>query len=429
MKSKRISLFTLVFSLVFILSSCGSLGVKQIDENKEASVETTAETTTEEVTTIETTTMTTTAPEPVVKEVKLSFVGDILPHIPVLWKQDKGDEFDFEPCFKYVNGIIADADYAVCNLETTLSGKDGGRNWGDMYKGYCGYPTFNSPESLAGDLKAAGFDMCLNANNHSLDGDMSGMFNTIDEVEKAGLDHTGTRKNKDEKNYIIKEINGMRVAFINYTYAMNGFMPSEEDDYSINHLGNYDEARIDAMIENISEMVNEGADVNIACVHIGVEYGLYPDDFYQKRIMDRMLDTGIDIIIGDHSHTLQPFEVLERNGEQKIIAYSMGNFLSNQMFYRLNRPTDFGGIVSIDIEQVDDGKPVFKEFSFTPTYCFVTEDNYYMVPIFDVPEDAPINDYDLGRMSIFNTEVFPRLTSMMKEEGAIDGEKIKWVLQ
>ncbi len=372
---------------------------------------------------------TTTEAEIVVKTANLAFVGDILPHTPVIRLVDTGDDYDFTPCFNYVSEQIAGNDYSVCNLETTLAGAGKGRNLGYTYEGYSGYPTFNSPSVLARDLKKVGFDLLLNANNHSLDSYESGIFSTINAIEENGLDHIGTRKFESDKTYLLKSINGIDFAFTNYTYGMNGFNLSAENAFAVNHWNNYDDSYIEEMLKNIEQMVAENADINIACLHFGVEYGLLPDEKTQKEIANKLFDAGIDLIIGDHSHTLQPFEVIERGGEKKFIIYSLGNFLSNQIYTLVNQPGDFGGILELEIEKINDDKAELTSFAFTPTYCLVRSDNHYILPVMVLPKDFSLTNYDYNRLEHFKTVILPRITSLIAMDYQVDGQRLVYDLK
>ena len=123
--------------------------------------------------------------------------------------------YDFKPCFSYVKEQISNADLAIANLELTLPGKPP----------YTGYPQFRSPESLANDLLDTGFDLLVTANNHSNDGHLLGVTNTLDVLDRVGLQHTGTFRNAAERTalYPLMVYEGdARIVFLNYTYGTNG---------------------------------------------------------------------------------------------------------------------------------------------------------------------------------------------------------------
>ena len=121
-------------------------------------------------------------PQP--ESIKLLFLGDVMVHTPQLTKAESSIGYDFKPCFRYVKPIISSVDYAVANLETTLT---------DIPP-YTGYPRFRSPSQMADALADAGVDMVTTANNHTLDNDAEGVLSTIAISHRAGLEVIGTSR-------------------------------------------------------------------------------------------------------------------------------------------------------------------------------------------------------------------------------------------
>ena len=137
--------------------------------------------------------------------------GDLMTHLPIVRSGAEGTGYSFEYIFQHVSPYIASADYAVVNLETTLAGTDG--------KEYTGYPKFNAPDAIAPSAYHVGFDMMLTANNHCYDYGTPGLLRTLDVIEQAGLDTLGTISSVEETRYTVKDINGIRIGMVNYTYA------------------------------------------------------------------------------------------------------------------------------------------------------------------------------------------------------------------
>ena len=128
--------------------------------------------------------------------VNMAVVGDVMCHTTNFNDayDKQTDTYDFTKVFTDIANYIQSADIAVGNLETTFAGKD---------VGYSGYPTFNTPEQLAQNLKDLGLDVLSTANNHSLDKHYNGLVSTLDELDKVGLSHTGTYRSEDEQNTIL----------------------------------------------------------------------------------------------------------------------------------------------------------------------------------------------------------------------------------
>ena len=159
-------------------------------------------------TTLPVTTEPTEPPVPTVERtVTIGSAGDVLIHIPVYQNARQSDgTYDFSHLFTYSEGEINDCDYFVANLETTLGGTDGRK--------YSGFPRFNSPDSIVDALKGAGIDCLLTANNHSYDTNGGGVKRTLEIIDKAKLDRTGSRKSEDEKQYLVKNVGGIKFGFI-----------------------------------------------------------------------------------------------------------------------------------------------------------------------------------------------------------------------
>ena len=134
--------------------------------------------------------------------------------------------YDFSPMFKNVTKYIESATVAVGNLETTLAGEE---------RGYSGYPTFNSPAELAYDMKEMGIDILTTANNHCIDKGYSGLVSTLDKLDEYGIAHTGTSRSVEEQNTILfKDLEGIKTAFLCYTYGTNGIPIPSGREYSVN---------------------------------------------------------------------------------------------------------------------------------------------------------------------------------------------------
>lgn len=298
--------------------------------------------------------------EEIVKEIntiEIIATGDILIHQEILDTQynSETEEYDFNNNFKYIKEYIEKADLAIGNLETTLSGIE---NYG-----FSGYPSFNSPDSLADAMKSAGYDIVANMNNHCLDRDVSGYHRTRKTLVDKGFDVIGTRESIDDKRYIIKDVKGIKIGVISYGYTMT----AEDGNFGVNgisipydllQLMNYyhpDTLENDMlnMKEQIELMREDGAEVIVFYMHWGDEYELEPNDI-QKQIAQFLADEKVDIIFGTHPHSLQPIDMIQSSdgSSDTAVVYSMGNFLSSQRTERIGNPyTEDGVIVSVKINK------------------------------------------------------------------------------
>lgn len=270
----------------------------------------------------------------VVSSATISSQGDLLMHKPVIETcKDEDGNYDFSSIFRYVKDYVAGYDYAVANFETTLGGPN---------HPYQGNPTFNTPDAFADDLVDTGFDMLLTANNHCADTTASGIVRTLEQLRNRNLATVGTQKDAGEQDFLVIEVEGIRLGISCYTYATD-----ETDDGrpSLNHnsfltkagiVNYYMEDKLDRFYGEVeaqlSAMEQQGVDATIFYIHWGVEYETKENEV-QNKMAQKLCDLGVDVIIGGHPHVIQPMELLQstRNPSHRTVCiYSLGNVVSNQ---------------------------------------------------------------------------------------------------
>ncbi|HHY36568.1 MAG TPA: CapA family protein [Firmicutes bacterium] len=294
-------------------------------------------------------------PEPppeVITTITLASVGDIMAHMPQVkaaFDPERG-EYDFTPCFVPVKPLLAAADIAVANLETTLAGPE---------LGYSGYPRFNSPAELAAALKWAGFHLVSTANNHALDRGEKGVLRTLDHLAAHGLTAVGTYRSWEERQSItMLEREGQRLAFLAYTYGTNGIPLPEGKEYLVK-LIDWEE-----MAQDLIRAREGGADWIVVLLHFGNEYQRSPTP-EQEELVNYLFSRGADIILGSHPHVLQPVKVFSGEDGQRVVAYSQGNFISNQR----DRYQDSGMILFVTLEKnLTRNEKGIKAVEYIPTW-------------------------------------------------------------
>ncbi len=265
--------------------------------------------------------------------ISLLFAGDLMQHEDQFkFALNDDGTYDYSECFKYVKHEIESADIAVANFETTLAGPP-----------YHGYPNFCSPDKYLVDCMAAGFDIMLTANNHTCDRRQAGLERTIHVMDSVGIQHLGTYLDTAsfEQNYpLLVDKNGFRIAMLNYTYAINGATV-----HAPNIVNRIDTAKISIDIEKAKSME---PDAIIAFMHWGEEYKLQPISS-QKKLADWLFSKGVTHIIGGHPHVIEPIEIRTDSitGEKHILAYSLGNFISNSS----RENTYCGMTIRLDLEK------------------------------------------------------------------------------
>lgn len=301
--------------------------------------------------------------------IEIVTVGNILVHEEQLKGARIGDSYDFSPSFEYVRDILSNADLSIGCMETTFSGGEP-----------TGYPNFNTPDEFLDDIKKSGIDVLNFSNNHIMDRGKNGIIRTIDKTKEKSVDVLGIRKSVDEKEYLIKEINGEKIGLISYTYetptvngskTINGIKVDENSAKLINTF-NYNrlEEFYNKIEKNIRLMNEEGARFIIANIHWGDEYET-TENQYQRNIAKKLNELGVDIIIGSHPHVVQPYEVIKgESGKETLVLYSQGNFLSNQCEEEIGIVHSEDGILARLILEKKDNNLVLKEYEIIPTWTY-----------------------------------------------------------
>lgn len=289
--------------------------------------------------------------------ITISVVGDLMCHSPQFEYAKVGkDSFDFRPVYRNVKKYLEASDFTFGNLETVTAGKEN--------KGYTGYPFFNTPVQYLDALKSVGFDLLVTANNHSLDRGEKGILKTIEELNTRTINYTGTyTSQKDRDSIRIFDINGIKVAFLAYSYGTNGIPIPKGKNYLINLID------LELINNDIQSARKNDAEIVLVHFHFGEEYKREPVKF-QREVVKRTFDFGADLIIGGHPHVLQPVEFNKTTNaklDTGFVAYSMGNFISNQR----DRFKDAGMILTIKLKKnFNSGKTKIDEVNYLPTWVF-----------------------------------------------------------
>ncbi|MCI9000597.1 MAG: CapA family protein [Clostridia bacterium] len=290
--------------------------------------------------------------------IHLAAIGDAMCHSQNFKDayQASTKNYDFSHVFTNIRQKVESADIAIGNLETTFAGAE---------KGYSGFPTFNTPDALGYALKDMGVDVLSTANNHSLDKGYSGIVRTLDVLDEAGISHMGTYRSLEEQNKIlIKDVNGIKFAFLSFTYGTNGIPVPKGKEYCINLI---DETLMKRQIDQAKE---EQVDVICVSMHWGDEYKIKQNKT-QENLADFLFENGVDIILGSHPHVLEPMEkrtITLADGTTKdgFVIYSLGNFISAQKQENTRNTI----ILDLQITKNPEGKISIDKVEYTPLYVY-----------------------------------------------------------
>lgn len=332
----------------------------------------------------------------------LGATGDMLMHMPCVNPALQSDgTYDFGAYFTNFSAYVQAVDYAVANLETTLAGT--------AYK-YSGYPQFNCPDGIIPSLKSAGFDMMLTANNHTYDTLSTGFFRTQEVIAQYGMDHIGTKPDEETDSYLIKNINGIRVGMVCYTYETNdnpdkidlngGTDLKEDEEPLINVFLKNDVAGFSAdLAENIADMKADGAEAIVLYIHWGEEYQTKQNS-QQKAMAQAACDLGVDVIVGGHPHVIQPLDLLTSttdDSHKTVCLYSTGNALSNQRIEHMNLKTghtEDGIFFSFTLVKYSDGTVRVEGVEVLPLWINLYTSSTTGKAVYDIlPLDKEVTDW------------------------------------
>lgn len=311
------------------------------------------------------------------------FAGDVMGHMPQVHAAFDSNTrtYNFTPCFQFVKPILDSVDIAIANLETTLAGSP-----------YTGYPLFSSPDALARDLVAAGFDILATANNHCYDKGKYGMERTIKVLDSLKVPHMGTyidERMRDTLYPLIILKHGLKIALFNYTYGTNGI---PVDSPNVVNVINRRQ-----ILRDIQRADSMHVDVKIVFLHWGREYEPKPSD-EQKSLARFLVQSGMDIVVGSHPHVVQTYEEIMDTVRKKNVPifYSLGNFISNQ-----RDPNRDGGAMAFFTIKWRVSPDSVRAFSVHTQYCpywvykgvLDGKYQYYVLPLPDsfslpVPSEA-----------------------------------------
>lgn len=266
----------------------------------------------------------------------LTAIGDVMCHNTQYmdaYDSDTGT-YDFSYVFDNISSYTKTADICIGNLETSFAGED---------RGYSNYPTFNSPDSLADSLKSIGVDV----------------------LDKADISHLGTYKTQeDQDKVLIKYVKGVKIAFIDYTYGTNGISVPSDKKFCINLIDK------DLIKKHIETAKNQNADMIVACMHWGTEYQTKQNS-EQEELADFLFQNGVNVIIGNHPHVIQPMEkrtVTLEDGSTRdgFVVYALGNFICDQNAVN----TRDSIILNLKITKHTDGSITIDNYDYVPIYMY-----------------------------------------------------------
>lgn len=300
------------------------------------------------------------------KTAKISAVGDILCQMDMIDDAKTSDEYDFSHMFTGISKFVKNSDIAIGTLETNfVDGK------------YSGVGKYNSPIEFLKAVKDSGIGLVSLAHNHVLDYGTQGLETTISKIKEQNIEITGIkenleRTNEQDENTLdeekqenpdftgnIKEINGIKVAFLGYTYGLSNENEVNEEEKKKANIYSEELAKKDI------EYAKQSSNYIIAIMHWG-DVNSSEISEYQRNITSFLVENGVDMILGAHPSVVEPMEMIQtEEGKNVLVAYSLGNYMSTLKYDDANVEL----ILNIQISKSSDSdKAVLQKVDYKPIY-------------------------------------------------------------
>ncbi len=268
-------------------------------------------------------------------------------------------KYFFERGFEEVRNVFMQSDFAMANLETTVTSKVPYAHETHRIEGryHC-----NAPVEYLDGLRYAGFDAFAQANNHNADAGAEGILDTVKNVEEKGFMHTGLFTGEDDERFLLVDINGIKAAFLSYTEHIN----RDLDKRILNKLGQrvlVNRYSPEKLKRDVQAARSGGAEFILCYIHFNSKEYSHTVIDRQKNTAKEMAEAGVDCIMGSHAHALQPYdEIYTESGKRVPVVYSLGNFITSDNTSMITRKS----IIYVAELEKEDGKVVIKQESCIP---------------------------------------------------------------
>lgn len=292
------------------------------------------------------------------EKITIAAAGDINISRELLQSARQADgTYDFTNIFMGVSPLLSGADLTVADLEVNFCGEP------------CDPDAYQAPESLLEALSASGVDLVQTANTVSVYNGIAGLSSTLEAVERSGLTPVGTfatgEAYEQSGGYTIVEEKGFRIAFVAFTKGVGNLKLPEGSEHCVNLLykdynTTYQEVDTQGIQAVLGRVQGENPDITVALLHWGSEY----DDEVsktQEEIRKLMLENGVDVILGTHSHLVG--EIDADLGTGSLTAFSLGNLLSVDETSGANQ----GIVLKLEFT-MSGGEAKLTDYTYEPVY-------------------------------------------------------------
>lgn len=321
--------------------------------------------------------------------------------------------YDYSQVFLDVAPVLANADLTVLNFEGNLCGVPYGSE------------NASAPQELLQAVSDAGVDLVQMANSYSIRNGLLGLSSTLDGIQAAGMEPLGAYASpeafRNAGGYTIREIEGIKVAFVAFTKGMDNLGLPAGSENCVNLLYNdyattYQDVATERITSILSAVAKEEPDYTIALLHWGSEYN---DELSstQEDIRDLMFQHGVDAILGTHPHLVQQVEFDREAGT--FVAYSLGDLYSDAQ----QAGTNYSVILDLEITRDNETRQTkLTNYSYTPVYTTTPEESgessLRIVRIEQAVEAYKAGYYDRVSQELYETMEY----ALERIESRINGE-------
>lgn len=307
--------------------------------------------------------------------VTISAVGDILCQMDMIEDAYENNGYNFSHMFNEITQYVKNADLTIGTMETNFTDNS-----------FSGVGKYNSPIEFLNATKNSGINLVSIAHNHELDYGIDGLNTTVQKIQESGLSVTGLKNNKENENKeftgLIKDVKGIKIAFLGYTYGLSNEQELTEEDKS------YANIFTEELAKNDLEYAKENSNFIVVMMHWGnVNESTISDK--QNKIANYLIENGADVILGSHPSVVEPMKIIQNSeGKNILVAYSLGNYISSLKYEDANLEL----VLNIEISKtLDSNKAILQKVDYTPIYMLDngegTENRFQLIDMKQVAKD------------------------------------------
>jgi poly-gamma-glutamate capsule biosynthesis protein CapA/YwtB (metallophosphatase superfamily) len=299
-------------------------------------------------------------------KISISLGGDLMPYRLINQKS-------CEHLWNNIGSKFFDADIVFANLETPIVSSKKPRFVPEVMLHHMNFnASLEQLEIFSGGNNNAfkGYDVLSCANNHSFDMGVEGIFATQNLLKQRNIAPIGISSLPNAyQDVVIKEVNGIKVGWLAYTFSINHHQLPQEKSFMVNALRlNNPDCDFTEIKEKVDFLRNSGADFIVGSFHMGNAYQPLPNFSMINQVTRLVNETDIDLFVGTHPHNLQPNAMItNRRGKVVPAMFSLGDFVAWDI-YKFGHLSQ---IVKLELTRNQTGEVIISNFESNPIFCML----------------------------------------------------------